>query len=538
MLLLYINSRTTLPKRLKAYELALEALVNVGEQNQEHSACILDVVIQMLDCMCVAKVTQLLHTWSEDVVDTSSTSASVLACLTPEDCCILMVACAYAVAFGQLPLNYLLRLGCRQQLPWDLDWSRRSQIQEGSKDLVLKVMEAGMHCASVSSQEVSEQVMAVNYLKCLALYNGSEHALRISWQIMERHSTCLELVLLIVHLEREQGWAEVFQQALQNSSKGATSQQRLWYQYAVHMLKAEGSVGAMNVLHQCATAARQGLTEWEDLAGSDQVDGTRKALQLNTRKFEKVDGSYMVGREAVFAWMNLALYEMLSGNEVEAQFALEKSMKAAVMWEDVLHCWKEMASFIRISKTGQEQASAILDLLDRCSVATSVSCKLVPLVSRLLSPISKRRVRVFLESLMGSTSIDHSLMNSVVEVIISKEPSVTKEVAMIVEALMETFPGNHDLVLQIYRMLTGNLDSVRDMSAAVWISSLLFGSLLQTSSQAPEHYWVETGHLLERLQDEISLHNFYQFALVLHPFSASLKRSAALFDDSNKPDIS
>jgi len=239
----------------------------------------------------------------------------------------------------------------------------------------------------------------------------------------------------------------------------------------------------------------------------------------------------------VFSWMNLALYEMLSGNEVDAQFALEKSLKAAVIWEDLQHCWKELASFIRISKTGQEQASAILDLLDRCSVATSVSCKLVPLATKLLSPISKRRVRVFLESLMGSTSIDHSLMNNLVEVIISKEPNVTKEVAMIVEAVIETYPGNHELLLQICRMLIGNLDSVADVSAAVWISSLLFGSLLQTNSQACEQHWVEAGHLLERLQDESSLRSFYQFALVLHPFSASLKRSAALFDDSNKPDI-
>lgn len=538
MLLLYINSRTTFPERLKAYELALEALVNDGEHSEEQSACILDVAIQMLDCICVAKVTQLLHMWSEDVVNTSSTSASVLTCLTPEDCCILMVACAYAVAFGQLPQNYLLRLGCRQQLPWDLDWSRCSEVQEGSKDLVLKVMEAGMHCASVLSQEVSEQVMAINYLKCLALYHGSEHALRISRRIMERHSTCLELVLLIVHLEREKGWKEVFQQALHSSSKGSTDQQRLWYQYAVHMLNAEGSVGAMNILHQCGTAACQGLTEWENFIGSGEADPTRKALQLNTRRFEKADGSCVFGREVVFAWMNLALYEMLSGNKVDAQFALEKSMKAAVIWEDVLHCWREMAAFIRFSKSGQEQASAIMDLLDRCSLATSMSYKLVPLASKLFSPISKRRVRAFLESLMGPTSIDHSLMNAVVEVIISKEPGVTKEVAMIVEALMETFPGNHELLLQISRMRIGNLDSVADMSAAVWISSLLFGSLLQTSSQACEQHWVEAGHLLERLQDETSLRSFYQFAFALHPFSANLKKSAALFDNSNKPDVS
>lgn len=48
---------------------------------------------------------------------------------------------------------------------------------------------------------------------------------------------------------------------------------------------------------------------------------------------------------------------------------------------------------------------------------------------------------------MGFILIDYFFMNSVVEVIISKEFSVIKEVVMIVEVLMEIFFGNYDLVL-------------------------------------------------------------------------------------------
>jgi hypothetical protein len=130
-------------------------------------------------------------------------------------------------------------------------------------------------------------------------------------------------------------------------------------------------------------------------------------------------------------------------------------------------------------------------------------------------------------------------MNTVVEVIIGKEPRVSKEVAMIVEAVMEIFPRNHELLLQISRKMDfDNLDRIADISAAVWLSSLLFGSLLQSSPQACEQQWVEAGQLLERLQDRTSLRSFYQLAPALYPFSANLKESAARFDDGNKLDVS
>nr|PNR52505.1 hypothetical protein PHYPA_008879 [Physcomitrium patens] len=538
LLLLYINSRTTLSDRLRAYEVALEALVDVGDRRQDQSAYILDVIIQMLDFMCVAKVTHQLHTWAENFANPSTSTASLLVCLTPEDRCIMMVACAYAIAFGQLSQHFLIHSGCKQQMPWDIDWSRCSHVQKDSKDLVLKVMEAGMRCVAVFSQEECEQVMAVNYLKCLALYNAPEAALRIGREIVERHPTCVELVLVLVRLEKKEGWIDVFKHALQISSKNVTGLQRLWYQCAVHMLDAEGSSGALDILYQCGIASLRSSPE----ENSDHLypgHATRKGLQLNTRRFEKADSSCPLEcREAVFAWMNLALFEMLSGNMVDAQFALEKSMKAAVLKEDVMQCWKEMTSFIRFNQTGLEQANAISDLLDKCSVVTNLLFKLVPLASKLLNPISRRRVRVFLESLIGSASVDHSLINSVVEIIISKERNLTKEVATIVEALMETFPGNYGLVLQIYRMHIGHLDTLSNSAATIWISSLLFGSLLQACPQACEQIWVEAGDLLAQLKDEVSLCSFYQYARVLHPFSGSLKERFALFENSNKHDFS
>ena len=542
LLLLYINSRATLTDRLKAYELAIESLTTnrpIGSQ-EEHSACILDLVIQMLDCMCVSKMTSLLHSWANDLVNTEGTSVSLLACLTSKDCCIMRVACAYAVTFGHLPQDVILRVGCKQQLPMGVDWDRRSQLQEGSKVLTLKLMQASISCALVLAQQESQKAMAVNYLQTLVLFCGIDAALQVGWELVRKHPACIELVLLVVRMECEQGWTKVFKQALQNWPHTSTGQQRLWNQYAVHMLQIEGNSAALDILHQCAVAAAQRVGH-EELSmhdfSSSQEEVTREALQLNASSFEKADGSpSQSGEDAEFAWMNLALFEMLLGNTSDAYIALEKSMKEAVRKEDAWHCWKEMAAFTRLRKGCHKQVFCVSDLLDRCSAQVHLMCKLTPLASRLPASISKRRVRIFLESLIGPAPIDHSLVNSVVEIIIGKEPRFTKDVIQIIEAMMEVFPGNFELVLPFCRLLTDNLRNVTDMAMAVWASSLLLSSLLQACPQAHEQDWVEAGHLIAQLQDEVLLRSFFQFALTVHPFSATLRSSFALLQDAKTPE--
>jgi hypothetical protein len=68
----------------------------------------------------------------------------------------MRVACAYAVTFGHLPQDVILRVGCKQQLPMGIDWDRRSQLQEGSKVLTLKLMQASISCALISLSSAGE----------------------------------------------------------------------------------------------------------------------------------------------------------------------------------------------------------------------------------------------------------------------------------------------------------------------------------------------------------------------------------------------
>lgn len=54
---------------------------------------------------------------------------------------------------------------------------------------------------------------------------------------------------------------------------------------------------------------------------------------------------------------------------------------------------------------------------------------------------------MFFEFFIGFVFVDYLFINSVVEIIISKECNLIKEVVMIVEVLMEIFFGNYGLVL-------------------------------------------------------------------------------------------
>lgn len=544
LLLLYINSRTTLKNRLDAYNLALQQLTAKKlEDREEQSAWILDVVLQMLDCMCISGETLLLHSWAEDLADDGDNTSPLLGYLTAPDTCIMRVGCAYAIAYGHLPRQFLLHVGCKQQFPFELEWNRRSGVQEGSTRLVLKLMDGGRRCQLVSAHQESRQVMAVNHVQCAAFYLGINQALVLGHELLALNPGCLEVVLLVARMEGEKRWMEVFEQALQNWPKGSAGLQRLWNQYTVQMLKSEGTNAALHVLYQCASQGMSsGSSDKGKIACSQleyEVDAIKQALEVNTKVFKKLDGScVVVDQEAVFAWMNLALFYMLIGERPHAQIALNSSMKVAVNREDVRHCWKEIVAFnLHGVVDTTKQVGRVYDLLDRCCLETRNMCTLTPLASRLSRNISKRRVRFFIDSLLGPAPLDYTLLNCVLETTIGKEPKLTKDIASVVEAMLDTLPGNVEVLLPFCRLLSDCLTTTGDMAAAVWASSLLLSSLLQACPQAPEQDWIEAGHLLAKLQDKDSLLNFFHFALAVHPFSATLRHSLDLYQKASRTDI-
>ncbi|CAN5973585.1 unnamed protein product [Sphagnum jensenii] len=524
--LLLINSRLKLGDCLDAYKLALQGLCSLEEEDrEEQSACILDLTLQMLNCMCIASQTLLLNGWVDELVNHEGSNRRLLAFLIPNDSCILWVGCAYAVAFGELPREFVQRFGCNQELPFDLNWDRRSEVQHGTGGPAIKLLHAGMNCLVGVAEQQSQHALAVNYVQCLSLYHGLNQALIMAHQLWKRHPGCLELVLLVARLEGNKDGVAVFEQAVRCWPQPRVGLQRLWNQYALHVLQWEGKSSALHVLYRCASrASALDSSALRELREDSKVRDSLESIAEN----DNSDGNFgSIGEDAVFAWLNLALFEVLSGEREHAQAAVERSLKAAVSREDVRHCWREMAALTLLSDVGDlRQPSHVLDLLDRCCMETSMHWKLTPLSSRLSKNISKRRLRSFIDFLLGPSPVDYSVVNSFVQQYIAKGLKLGMHTSRLVEGVLAVMPGNVEVVLPLCRLLLGhNLSNTQEFAAAVWTISIVLSTLLQACPQAPEQDWVEVGKLLAHLGDKSSLQEFYQHALVVYPFSAVLRHS-------------
>ncbi|CAK9231302.1 unnamed protein product [Sphagnum troendelagicum] len=524
--LLLINSRLKLGDCLDAYKLALQGLCSLEEEDrEEQSACILDLTLQMLNCMCIASQTLLLNGWVDELVNHEGSNRRLLAFLIPNDSCILWVGCAYAVAFGELPREFVQRFGCNQELPFYLNWDRRSEVQHGTGGPAIKLLHAGMNCLVGVAEQQSQHALAVNYVQCLSLYRGLNEALMMAHQLWKRHPGCLELVLLVARLEGNKDGVAVFEQAVRCWPQPRVGLQRLWNQYALHVLQWEGKSSALHVLYRCASrASALDSSALRELREDSKVRDSLESIAENDNN----DGNFgSIGEDAVFAWLNLALFEVLSGERGHAQAAVERSLKAAVSREDVRHCWREMAALTLLSDVGDlRQPSHFLDLLDRCCMETSMHWKLTPLSSRLSKNISKRHLRSFIDFLLGPSPVDYSVVNSFVQQYIAKGLKLGMHTSRLVEGVLAVMPGNVEVVLPLCRLvLEHNLSNTQEFAAAVWTISIVLSTLLQACPQAPEQDWVEVGKLLAHLGDKSSLQEFYQHALVVYPFSAVLRHS-------------
>ncbi|CAK9274570.1 unnamed protein product [Sphagnum jensenii] len=531
--LLFIHSRPKLGDCLDAYKLALQSLCSLEENDQEEqSACLLDLALQMLNCMCVSSQTSLLHGWVDALADPKVSNRGLLALLTPNDSCVLWVGCAYAVAFGELPHEFVRRLGCNQLLPFELNWDRRSEVQEGSGARVIKLLNAGMNCLVGTAHQRSQHALAVNHVQCLALYHGLNQALMMAHRQWEMHPSCVELVLLVARMEGKTGGVAIFEKALQHWPHHQVGLQQLWNQYAVHVLQWGGKSSALRVLYQCASRATavNVSASWELRQDSKVRDALEFIAENNMS-----NGSFgSIGCDAVFAWLNLALFEVLSGDRGHAQAAVERSMKASISSEDVRHCWREMAALTVLGDVDNvRQPNHVLDLLDRCCVETDVLWKLTPLSSKVSKNISKHRLRSFIEFLLGPSPVDYSVVNSFVHTFIAKGLRLGKLTSGLVEGVLAVMPGNVEVVLPLCRLLRHEPTSIQELAAVIWASSIILSTLLQACPQAPERDWVEAGQLLAHLGDKSSLQEFYQHALVVYPFSAALQCSLSELQQSH-----
>ncbi|KAL3696716.1 hypothetical protein R1sor_010792 [Riccia sorocarpa] len=574
--LLYINSRHDLPSRLDAYERAIVALAEKRTQGADvdvdSSACLLDITLQMLYCMCFSGATQESLAWVEDLIyDTAdegncrrgSTSA-LLSHLTRRDLCILWVTCAYLSACEEIPLAVIRRLGCRQELPYTLDWRAPAVSEKRASVSTLRIFStAGSsrkgclsledpHFPTAKGNDHCREVLGVNYVQCLALYEGWQSAGRLSQQLINLYPTSVELVILHARIQERLGGIrqglDVFGRAISRWPVGQPGVLRLWNQYAAHGLVWVGKSSALEVLSRSvASLVKRFSDQFQEKLSAPQMSGRTVASSENVATWNDVKEHYLTlttpssGRpdesgsvqawdeeDMVYGLINLALVEALSGDPVAAQSTISRATKIAVSERESRQCWKELAS-LQVSGPVINEDELLL-LLDRCKTECYNYSQLKPLSSRIVEDLKRPQVRKFFVDLLGLSPVDHSWLNTVLEIcygpsFLPVESSGPKNVLRFAEGILEAAPGNVEVALSLCRLVFRESGSARSkpLSYRIWASALLLGSLQQSCPVAPEAHWVEAALFLKQLSKGKSLEEYHLHALTKYPLSAALQ---------------
>ncbi|BBN00864.1 hypothetical protein MPTK1_2g02780 [Marchantia polymorpha subsp. ruderalis] len=588
--LLYINSRPELSSRMEAYEKAIVALVENGNQSEllkeDTSACLLDIALQMLYCMCVSGSMQDALTWVDDLIHDASTgvqkvfrrgsTSSLLSYLTPHDACILWVSCTYLSACGELPVVITRRLGCKHELSYTLSWSKGASSEKVKCARVMKTLStaasSGRGCLSLEDPHPSmfdcnnrsKQMLGVNYVQCLAIYEGLDSAARLGKHLIDLYPTSVELVLVCARIEERRAGSDaglkVFEEAVSCWPDDQPGIQRLWNQYAVHGWLRGGSTSVSKVLsksipsrihHPIARTedpySRNQTCESNDSTGrigvrtgsrlQDESSDIWSHLREHYHSLLFISGSSegstfaqaRYDEDSVYGLINLALVEALSGDRAGSLSAINKAMRYAGLERDLKQCWKELACLQVLSADVKEQN--LLRLLDRCKTESCMLSQLKPLSFKVLEELKRPHVRKFFVDLLGPLPTDPSLLNCILEIwygpslLPSEVLHTKKDVFHFAEGILEAVPGNVEVALSLCKMVIqeGGSSISKSLSSAMWASALLISSLQQSSPVAPEVYWVEAGVLLRHVTRDECLEEYYLHALVKYPFSVALR---------------
>ena len=143
-----------LDDRLVAYGAALKALcrhVSASDRDAMHaSSCILDLFLQMMDCLCMSGNVEKAIQRSYGLFPTTTNSdepyslslSDILACLTVSDKCVYWVCCVYLVIYRKLPDGVVHRFECEKEL-LEIEWPVVHLIDD-EKQRALELVEAAV----------------------------------------------------------------------------------------------------------------------------------------------------------------------------------------------------------------------------------------------------------------------------------------------------------------------------------------------------------------------------------------------------------
>ncbi|KAF0887590.1 hypothetical protein E2562_002308 [Oryza meyeriana var. granulata] len=549
--LMYINSRLRFDDRLDAYNDALSMLcqmtADTDMESKDRSAFVLDIFLQMVYFLCmsgnvdkaISRIYGILPTATPDCSG-DKLLADVISCLTISDRCIFWISCLYVSIYRKLPEEIIDQLEFLKDLPNALVWSPiELTVDNRSQILVLLNYAAGMIAVDINETVKNgdpsylrlTQFLAVNHINCLAALEGFQSCAYLLVKYMEEYPMCPQILVFSARLDRKYGSCpglKGFDELLLGWPKEVQGIQYLWNQYAEHAL-------ADNI-----ELAEKVLTRWFEECGKDggmQSGGATDAMEISNQVWPSVSSIQEIGsgtstsEDQIFWLLNLSLYRMLENNLQEAKVTVDKALKLA-QGDSYEHCLREHASIHTLEKTACStdiRTQATFSLISGYLVDQRNLPMRDLLSRRFMKNVKKHRLRQLIDDIIGPTSVDSSLINSILEVcygptLLPEKIDEVKYLVDFVESVMEVLPANYHLALAVSKFVVEHCagPDPTSMGTQFWASSILINAIFRAVPVAPESVWLEGANLLEKLQAAETVKRFYQQATSVYPFSYKL----------------
>ncbi|CAI9302802.1 unnamed protein product [Lactuca saligna] len=500
--LMFINSREKLDDRLHGYNTAMSALSRHAIVLDFNSACILDLFLQMINCLVSSgKVNNAIRKVYDLIPSTKNPSDfDIQSHLTTSDKYVLWICSIYLIMYKKLPETILQQFECPKELP-GLQW-HSVNLTPDEKQQVVALME--LISDSLTLEESHSHLFALNHIRCTAVLEGFESTKNLLNRYLQLYPSSMELVLLSIRVNEfdSVNVDSAFEHALTNWA-GKPGVQCIWNQYAENALRNEKTDFAKEIMER-----------WV-LNSSSQSD-------------------------VVFGLLNLSLHKQLQNEHTEAQIAIQQALEVASV-KDYIHCVSEHAMFFQKNRFDLSKPVGFLTRLNRYVTDSRATRPQEPLSRSFIKTIKNPKIQKLINNLLSPVSSDFSLMNTVLEscfgprLVPFEVSEKAAEFVDFVEGLMELRPGNYELALSLCKMLTqsgagigisisnsnSNINSV-----CFWAGSVLMNCLFQAVPVAPESVWVEAGGVLGKMLEFKSiLESFHKRALLVYPCSLKLWKS-------------
>ncbi|GAV76080.1 zf-C3H1 domain-containing protein [Cephalotus follicularis] len=552
--LMCINSRIRLDDRLATYDAALMALCrhsSVSNSFEMHSsACILDLFLQMMDCLCmsgnVGKALQRIYGLLPSAMSSDESHSpllsDILTCLTISDKYIFWICCVYLVIYRKLPDAIAKGFECEKEL-LSIEWTsvplvddekkRAIKLVEFAVDSVQACVNEGLHKSEINLKLA--QHFALCHIRCMVALDGLECFRNMLDKYIKLFPSCLELILISARAQKhdcEDSSFLGFEEALSHWPKEVPGIQCIWNQYAEYALQNGRPEFAKELLVLWFRSVWKVKYPQYEFLGATNVDISHGSFESALTSSVDHSVSHLNQMDLMFGLINLSLHKLLQNEHIEAQLAIDRALKFAAP-ENFKHCMREHAIFLHndeLQLKGEASLSWQLKILNGYVNDARAFPVSVPLTRHFMDNIEKPRVCQLITNLLSPISSDYSLVNSVLEVwygpsLLPQKFSKPKDLVDFVEAILDIVPSNYPLAFSVCKLLSRDYSSGDVSSASIlfWASSTLVNAIFHAIPIAPEYAWVEAAGILGNTtgMEAISV-RFYKRALSIYPFSVKL----------------